>query len=142
MALEYALGMEKPVLFIDVPRRIRNPDWQELGIEPIESAIRSKIGTIISPEHIQQVDEKIYGLLARKEDGRMVALKSGNYGHVPIGTLEEGEKSVDVSGLYDPSLYRAPPPPHDRTYVGPGPSLVPPMQRIPPPAPLSQPPIR
>lgn len=42
----------------------------------------------------------------------------------------------------DPSLYRAPPPPHDRTYVGPGPSLVPPMQRIPPPAPLSQPPIR
>ena len=46
-------------------------------------------------------------LLARKEDGRMVALKSGNYGHVPIGTLEEGTKSVDVSGLYDPSLYRA-----------------------------------
>ena len=37
----------------------------------------------------------------------MVALKDGNYDHVPIGTLEEGQKSVDVSGLYDPSLYRA-----------------------------------
>jgi YidC/Oxa1 family membrane protein insertase len=68
MALEYALGMEKPVLFIDVPRRIRNPDWQELGIEPIESAIRSKIGTIISPGHIQQVDTAIYDLLARKDE--------------------------------------------------------------------------
>ena len=46
-------------------------------------------------------------LLARNEHGRMVALKDGNYSHVPIGTLEEGQKSVDVSGLYDPSLYRA-----------------------------------
>jgi 6-phosphofructokinase 1 len=46
-------------------------------------------------------------LVARNEYGRMVALKDGNYSHVPIGTLEEGQKSVDVSGLYDPSLYRA-----------------------------------
>ena len=42
-------------------------------------------------------------LLARNEHARMVALKDGNYGHVPIGTLEEGQKVVDVSGLYDPA---------------------------------------
>jgi 6-phosphofructokinase len=46
-------------------------------------------------------------LLQRGLEGRMVALKDGNYCHVPIGTLEEGNKSVDVSGLYDASLYRA-----------------------------------
>jgi 6-phosphofructokinase 1 len=46
-------------------------------------------------------------LLARKEAGRMVALKGGNYTHVPIGTLEQAEKVVDVAGLYDPSTYRA-----------------------------------
>ena len=46
-------------------------------------------------------------LLQRGQSGRMVALKDGNYCHVPIGTLEEGNKSVDVSGLYDASLYRA-----------------------------------
>ena len=46
-------------------------------------------------------------LLQRGQNGRMVALKDGNYCHVPIGTLEEGNKSVDVSGLYDASLYRA-----------------------------------
>ena len=39
--------------------------------------------------------------------GRMVALKDGNYCHVPIGTLLEGRKSVDVTGLYDAALYRA-----------------------------------
>jgi len=42
----------------------------------------------------------------------------------------------------DPSLYRPPPPPHDRSYYGPAPSIQPPMQRVPLPAPLAQPPIR
>jgi 6-phosphofructokinase len=46
-------------------------------------------------------------LLQRKESGRMVALKDGNYCHVPAGTLLEGRKAVDVSGLYDPDAYRA-----------------------------------
>ena len=46
-------------------------------------------------------------LLERQEDARMIALIDGNYSHVPIATLEEGEKSVDVSALYDPRLYRA-----------------------------------
>jgi ATP-dependent phosphofructokinase / diphosphate-dependent phosphofructokinase len=46
-------------------------------------------------------------LLQRGETARMVTLSDGNYGHVPIATLLEGSKSVDVDGLYDPSTYRA-----------------------------------
>jgi 6-phosphofructokinase 1 len=46
-------------------------------------------------------------LLARGEAGRMVTLTGGNYGHVRIDTLLEGRKSVDVTGLYDPTAYRA-----------------------------------
>jgi len=44
--------------------------------------------------------------------------------------------------INDPSVYRPPPPPHDRTYVGPGPTVTPPMERLPKVAPLAQPPIR
>jgi len=46
-------------------------------------------------------------LLQRGETARMVILGGGNYGHVPIDTLLQGRKSVDVRGLYDPSTYRA-----------------------------------
>jgi 6-phosphofructokinase 1 len=46
-------------------------------------------------------------LMSRREHGRMVALKGGSYGHVPVDTLEEGRKFVDVAALYDPRLYRA-----------------------------------
>jgi len=64
MALEYAWGLEKPVLFIDVPRRIRNPNWRELGIEPIESAIREQVGEIVAPDALEQAPEAIERLLA------------------------------------------------------------------------------
>ena len=46
-------------------------------------------------------------LLQRGEHGRMVTLTDGNYSHVPIATLLEGQKSVDVGSLYDPASYRA-----------------------------------
>lgn len=68
MALEYSLGLEKPVLFIDVPRRIRNPDWQELGIEPMESAIRSQVGAIVAPEDLEQVPLRIRELMNRRAE--------------------------------------------------------------------------
>jgi YidC/Oxa1 family membrane protein insertase len=67
MALEYAWGLEKPVLFIDVPRRIRNPNWRELGIEPIESAIREQVGEIVAPDALEQAPDAIERLLADPE---------------------------------------------------------------------------
>jgi YidC/Oxa1 family membrane protein insertase len=63
MALEYALGLEKPVLFIDVPRRIRNPNWRELGIEPVESSIRGQLGEIISPDSLDEAPAAIERLI-------------------------------------------------------------------------------
>ncbi len=44
--------------------------------------------------------------------------------------------------IIDPNFNRPPPLPPDRNYVGPGPATAPPMERITPVAPLSQPPIR
>lgn len=77
MALEYSLGLEKPVLFIDVPRRIRNPDWRELGIEPVESAIREQVGRIVSPERLGEAPAAVRGLLADREEfaARMAGLR-------------------------------------------------------------------
>lgn len=46
------------------------------------------------------------GLLKRRQWGRMVALKRGTYASVPITTLSEGQKRVDVEELYDSAEYR------------------------------------
>ena len=49
-ALDYAFGLGKPVLFIDVPRKVNDPSYTELGIEPIESSIRDVVGMVIPPD--------------------------------------------------------------------------------------------
>jgi len=48
-ALDYAFGLNKPVLFIDVPKKVNNQDYQDIDIEPFEVSIRDKIGTVIAP---------------------------------------------------------------------------------------------
>jgi CDP-glycerol glycerophosphotransferase (TagB/SpsB family) len=47
-ALDYAFGLRKPVMFIDVPKKVNNPDYEEIGIEPFEVMIRDKIGLIMT----------------------------------------------------------------------------------------------
>lgn len=68
MAIEYALGYEKPVLFIDLPRRVRNADWQLLEIEPLESSFRHLAGEIIAPQHLDKVPQAIEQLLKDKDE--------------------------------------------------------------------------
>jgi CDP-glycerol glycerophosphotransferase (TagB/SpsB family) len=46
-ALDYAFGLNKPVWFVDVPRKVNNVDYEELNMEPFEVMIREKIGNIL-----------------------------------------------------------------------------------------------
>ncbi len=70
MAIEYALGLEKPVLFVDLPRRVRNPDWQAFDIEPREVAIRELAGDILSPSRLAEAPDKIARLIDAQDEFR------------------------------------------------------------------------
>lgn len=45
-------------------------------------------------------------LIKNKSYGRMVALRDGTYTHIPISTMIQGTKRVDVGELYDKEQYR------------------------------------
>ena len=49
-ALEYAFALNKPVIFCDVPRKVNNPNYKDIEIDPLEVSIRDKIGTIWNPQ--------------------------------------------------------------------------------------------
>ncbi len=53
-ALEFAMGLERPVLFIDVPKKILNSEYESLNCEPLESSIRKELGVILKPEEIHK----------------------------------------------------------------------------------------
>ena len=61
-AIEYAFTLERPVLFIDVPKKIHNSDYEKLPEIPIEISIRDKIGEIISLSDMDVLPEKIQNL--------------------------------------------------------------------------------
>jgi YidC/Oxa1 family membrane protein insertase len=52
VALEYAFGTERPVLFIDLPRKVNNPEYEKIDIVPLEVSLREEIGQVISIEEI------------------------------------------------------------------------------------------
>jgi YidC/Oxa1 family membrane protein insertase len=62
--MDYGMGLEKPVLYIDVPPKARNDWWPTLELEPFESFVRDKIGAIVSPEHLSDMPGEIRRLLA------------------------------------------------------------------------------
>jgi len=95
MAIEYALGLEKPVLFVDLPRRIRNPDWQALGIEPQEASFRELAGDIVSPEQLAEAPEKIARLLENQQDFRQTMEKLRSQMVFNIGSsIELGAREI------------------------------------------------
>tara|TARA_Y100000310_G_scaffold336589_1_gene421556 strand:+ start:2604 stop:3749 length:1146 start_codon:yes stop_codon:yes gene_type:complete len=64
ISLEYAFTFERPVILIDVPKKILNQNSKDISLKPIEISIRDKIGHVVSPRNL----EKIPGII-RKIDG-------------------------------------------------------------------------
>jgi YidC/Oxa1 family membrane protein insertase len=59
ISFEYAFTFERPVIFIDVPKKILNPSFGDISLEPIEISIREKIGYVVSPKNLEKIPEVI-----------------------------------------------------------------------------------
>ena len=70
IAYEYAFGTERPVLFINTACKYCNPDYRELGIEPIEFTTRDRIGKSIELTGIHGIDNDFRALMAQRKEFR------------------------------------------------------------------------
>jgi len=78
ITLEYAFGTERPVIFIDVPLKIKNHRYQELGIEPLELTLRKQIGAIVPPDRLDMLPQVVRRMIAEGEQykDRIIAARS------------------------------------------------------------------
>jgi hypothetical protein len=95
MAIEYALGFGKPVLFVDVPPRVRNPKYAELGLEPMEMRIRRELGTVLPLDRLADAPRYVTELLrgGREFRARCAALREEwtfNFGR----SVEAGAREI------------------------------------------------
>ena len=80
VALEYAFGTERPVLFIDLPKRQQNPEYQRIDIPPAEVFLRDKIGKVVRVDEIPQVAGILGEFLQQKDRYReKIAHLRGQY---------------------------------------------------------------
>jgi len=95
MAIEYALAFGKPVLFVDVPPRVRNPKYGELGLEPLEMRVRRDLGAVLTLDRLADAPERVAELLrgAGEFRARTAALREAwtfNFGR----SVEAGAREI------------------------------------------------
>ena len=63
IAFEYAFATRKPVLFIDTPMKVYNPNYAEIVAEPLNLTLRDEIGVRLLPERADQAGQEVARLL-------------------------------------------------------------------------------
>ena len=56
-AYEYALGTLRPVLFVDTPQKIFNPEWERVGLDGFEKEMRSAVGAVVAGSDLQGIQQ-------------------------------------------------------------------------------------
>jgi hypothetical protein len=93
-ALEFAFGTERPVLFIDVPRKINNPGYEELGIDPFEATVREQIGKVVAPDNAEQIAGAVAELVGDR-DGWVGSIRSAREANI-YNVGRSGAVAADV----------------------------------------------
>ena len=56
---EYAFVCERPVIYVDVPKKAHNKEYEKIELVPFEISIRDKIGEIIAVQNIETIPHRI-----------------------------------------------------------------------------------
>ncbi len=65
---EYAFTTKKPVLFINSPMKIMNPNYKEIDVEPINIWCRNKIGRELELNELDTIDKEVESMLKSSKE--------------------------------------------------------------------------
>ena len=68
IAYEYAFTTKKPVVFIDTPMKVMNPEYKKIDVEPFNIWARNEIGKVVELEQINQIKDVIDDILNHTDD--------------------------------------------------------------------------
>ena len=65
---EFSFVTKRPVLYIDTPMKVMNPEYEKIKIEPINRSLRTVLGEVVSPDELEKVCPTVKRMLANKEE--------------------------------------------------------------------------
>ena len=73
ISFEYAFTFERPVVYIDVPKKEMNEESSKISTTPIEISLRHKIGIVVNPKDLESIPKMIQNMDDEtKEDIRKI----------------------------------------------------------------------
>ncbi len=67
---EYAFTTLRPVLFIDTPMKVMNPEYEKINTPPINIWMREVIGAVVKPDELEKLPEAVERLLSDRDEYR------------------------------------------------------------------------
>ena len=93
-AYEFAFITRKPVLFINTPPKINNPEYDQIQAVPLELTLRSQVGLSLNPDELSKTEASIRTLLSSGEAWRSRITEILN------ATISNPGKSGEIGGAY------------------------------------------
>lgn len=109
-ATEYAFALQKPVVYIDTPQKIRNPEWEAIGLPAFEDFIRREIGQVVQPSAVSALPDVVRQALDQTDASRQRILAARSkwiykVGHAVVATAE-GVAVLEEPGAQHPLARR------------------------------------
>lgn len=68
IAAEYSFATGKPTIFINTKMKVNNPNWQKIGITPIEIKLRNEIGIAVDMDKVDSIDKIVSDAIINGKD--------------------------------------------------------------------------
>ena len=94
IAWEFSFSTKKPVLFIDTPMKIMNPEYDKIKTKPVNITLREIVGKVVSPEKMSEIKSTVDYLLTHRQEYEKIIEQTRNEHIYNVG------KSKIIYGRY------------------------------------------
>ena len=89
IGFEYAFSTKKPVLYINTPMKIMNPNYKDLDVIPFNIWVRDVIGKSLDVEELDKTKDIVRDLLKNKDKYSKIICKTMNENLYNVGSSSE-----------------------------------------------------
>ena len=72
VAPEFCFATKRPAIFVNTKIKCENPNWQKIGLDPVEISLRNEIGVAVEKDGLDEVDKVVENLLASAKEYKEV----------------------------------------------------------------------
>jgi len=94
ISYEFSFSTLRPAMFVNTPMKVINPDYKDIGVEPIDISLRKKIGMEVSGKDVDEVFHVASKLINEK------VISPERLMEVRDETLFDFMHSAEISGKY------------------------------------------